>query len=233
MATTPRQILHAAYAKSKKNQPGQIAAEQTELLEVVIRATRGLFAFGARINPTYFGASSSVVSSGGGWPRPSGAEVIFKIEQTISKADVAVVPFDDRQAAGILDPAVYRYGQKYWIAVTNPLISLDLTFFYSKRPSDPANLDANLDALWTDQFNELLVLEVAIYLAIKDNRQEELAALAAQRDSWALLFAAHLEHETWGEIRRWGHQRLFNTEALVPTRLLLAGGTALQLGSIT
>jgi hypothetical protein len=232
MATTPRNILHAAYAKSKKNQPGQIAAEATELLEVVIRSTRGLFAFGARINPTYFGASISVVASGGAWARPAGAEAIFWIEETIAGTKVDLVPFDDRGAAGSTDNAVYRYGQKYYIAVTNPLISLDLTFFYSKRPDDPADLDTNLDGLWPEQFNELLVLEVAIYLAIKDGRQEELAPLMAQRDSWARLYAAHLEHEHWGETRRWGHMKLFNTEALVPVHMLLAGGTALQLQGV-
>lgn len=230
VTTTPRQILTGAYAKSKKNQPGQIATESTELLQVVIRAMRGLYAFATRINPTFFADTFDVAYAAPGWARPEGAESIWRIEFQATGAEVVVVPFDDRKAEELL-AAVYRFGQIYRPAgnANDPGATDSLTFFYSKRPSDPADLDSPVDALWQEQFNELLILEVAIYLALKDGRQAEADALKEERDRWATLFVAFLEHETIGERRRWAHLRVFNTQVLVAASQLLAGGSDLQL----
>ena len=232
VTTTPRMILTAAYSKSMKNKPGTIATESTELLQLVIRATRGLYAFAARINPTFFAESADVAFSAPGWARPQTAESVFRIEAlgstvpaTAAGTEIVVVPFDDRTAESAM-PGVYQIGQIYRSAgnAADPTGG-SLRFFYSKRPTDPATLDATLDALWVEQFNELLSLEVAIYLATKDERAGELNALIGDRDRWAQMFVAFLEHETANERRRWGHIRRFNTNTLVPVGSLLAGGS--------
>lgn len=317
VTTTPQMILDAAYAKSMKNKPGTIATETTELLQVVIRALRGIYAFAARVNPTFFAVKEPVNESTGTWPRPANAESVFRIEGqvpvaaaavagantgngtvgsiaatrlgvaetitltatavptvfsvvgsvtgaladatvgtaytssvigflisagsaafvendsftiavTLETAEVVLVPFDDRKAEEG-KPSLYAFGQTYHAAgnATDPLGSLD--FFYSKRPSDPASLGATLDELWTEQFNELLVLETAIYLAVKDagsGREAEMAALKLDRDHWAKLFVAFLEHADANERRRYGHIRRINTSTLVPLSSILAGGTA-------
>jgi len=372
VVTTPQDILNGAYAKSMKNDAGTIATESTELLEVVIRAMRGLYAFAARVNPTFFAETASVAFSSPGWARPASAESVFKIEMpsglsqhgllaidatpesfktsqvayykiagvlyskvattgisftaahtvntgaaagtywgailvqidaggTISTKVVAAdqaystealaisnlpapdasnvalghitvnsnsgaawtgntddltdgsdcveanfynasawsnfqvvtVPFDDPTAESGL-PAVFSFGQIYRPAGnSNDPTSGNLTFYYAKRPDDPASLSSTLDALWTEQFNELLILEVAIYLALKDSgsgRETELGGLMKDRDKWAQLFIAFLEHETSNERRRFGHTRRFNTNTMVPLGQLLAGGSSLQLG---
>lgn len=226
VTTTPTDILTAAYSKSTKNRPGSIATESTELLQVVIRAMRGLYAFAARINPTYFAETAAVAFASPGWARPQNAESVYRIEDPTA-AEVVVVPFDDR-AAESGKPAVFSFGQIYRPAsagVPNPQ-SGNLTFFYAKRPTDPATLVATLDALWTEQFNELLILEVAIYLASKDGRADELGPLMQSRDKWATLFAAFLEHETANERRRYGHVARINIKSIVPAYSLLAGGNA-------
>lgn len=224
VTTTPRAIIEGAHGKSLKNKAGQIATDATELLNVVIRATRGLWAFAARINPTFFSTSTSVAFASPGWARPVNAESVFRIEN-VTPVEVVVVDIDDRKAE-TGKPAVYRLGQIYRGAgnALDP-ISGNLTFFFSKRPTDPANLDALLDPLWegAEQFNELAILEVAIYLALKDGRAEEIPGLTADRDNWAQLFAAFLEHETVNVVRRYGHVRRFNTDSLVPVMSLLAG----------
>ena len=223
VTTTPEQILAWAYAKSTKNKPGSIASESGELLQVVTRAMRGLFAFAARINPTFFAESAAVAFLSPGWARPQTAEVVFRIEDA-TFVEVAVVPFDQRKAEPGM-PAVYSYGQVYRpasAAAPNPQAG-SLTFFYAKRPTDPATLQSVLDPLWTEQFNELLVLEVAIYLALKDGRNEEVPPLKEQRDRWAHLYLAFLEHETVNERRSYGHISRFNTKSLVPLSSLLAG----------
>jgi hypothetical protein len=235
VTTTVQQILDAAYAKSLKNRPGTIATESTELLQVVQRALNGIYALAARINPLFFASSSNVTLAAGSWARPETAESIFRIEggtvapttpAVATGAEVVVVPFDDRQAESG-KPAVYRYGQKFFTAgnASDP-VNNDLMFYYSKRPSTLSALTSTLDAMWTEQFNELLVLEVAIYLALKDTRGDEIGVLSQDRDRWANQFMAFLEHEVAIERRRHGHIRRFNTETLVPLNRLLAGGNA-------
>ena len=234
MATTPQDILNAAYAKSEKNMPGTIATESTELLQLVIRAMRGLYAFAARVNPIHFAESAAVVLAAGKWARPATAESIWRIEGGAATVpvmaagtEVVVVPVDDKLAESG-KPAVYEFGQAFYSAgnASDPT-SGTLTFFYSKRPTDPATLSAALDAMWVEQFNELLVLEVAIYLALKDGRADEAAALRAERDREAQLFIAFLEHSTANTRRRYGHIRRINTQTLVPLTSLLAGGSGL------
>ena len=234
MATTPQDILNGAYAKSEKNMPGTIATESTELLQLVIRAMRGLYAFAARVNPTYFAEKAVVAVAAGAWPRPVTAESIWRVEGDATTlpalpvgTEVVVVPIEDKQAESG-KPAIYAFGQKFYSAGNaNDPTGGNLTFFYSKRPTDPATLATALDATWVEQFNELLVLEVAIYLALKDGRADEAAALKADRDRWAQLFIAHLEHETANTRRRYGHLRRINTQTLVPLASLLAGGGGL------
>lgn len=223
VVTTPQMVLEGAYAKSLKNKPGAIASESGELLQLVIRAMRGLYAFAARINPTFFAESAVVAFAGAGWARPSNAEAVYRIE-TGAGVEVVVVPFDDRKAEPGIG-ALYSFGQIYRPAsagAPDPQAG-NLTFFYAKRPTDPATLATTLDALWTEQFNELLILEVAIYLALKDGRADEVNAYKADRDRWAQLFAAFLEHETMNERRRYGQIGRFNTRSMVPIMSLLAG----------
>ena len=117
---------------------------------------------------------------------------------------------------------MYPFGQVYRPAGNTPdPTGGDLQFFYAKRPTDPADLDTALDALWTEQFNELLILEVALYLAAKDGRTDELASLGADRTSWLRLFQGFLEHETVDLLSRFGGAHRIQTEALIP---LLAPG---------
>lgn len=226
VTTKPRDIIEAAYAKSLKNRPGAIASESGELLQLVIRSMRGLYAFAARINPLFFAESAVVAQAAGAWPRPQNAEAVFRIE-TGAGVEVVVVPFDDRRAEPGIG-AVYEFGQKYMPASAGAPDpgNVPLTFYYAKRPTDPANLDATIDAMWTEQFNELLILEVAIYLALKDGRADEVGALKADRDRWANLFAAFLEHESMNERRRFGQVARFNVKSMMPVWSLLAGNTA-------
>lgn len=371
ITTTAQQILDGAYAKSMQNMPGVISTESTELLQLVIRSMRGLYAYGARVNPTFFAKRSSQVSGDGivtplslakgagaattfvtngaasayriggiavafpgsavqafsaahkidinlwgcvllqisqagvmttkvvnatqsytsaalalaalpaadvgkfavgywliqagaqswdaltdgldngaayctsaigvsyaatttGWDRPSDAESIWRLEadlgtlpSTTPGTEIVVVPFDDR-AAESGKPAVFEFGQKFFGAGnTLDPTSGTLEFFYSKRPADPANLSATLDELWVEQFNELLILEVAIYLALKDgNRDGEVTAFRSERDAWLQRYVAFLEHGTANLRRRYGHRRYINTQTMVPLTSLLAGGSA-------
>jgi hypothetical protein len=220
VTTTVQMILNAAYSRSTQNNPGTIATESTELLAVVQRALDGCYAFAARINPTFFADTADVVGVAGVWARPEAAESIFLIEEA-DGTEVAVVPYNDRTAEELM-PSVYEFGQNFYKAgnTSDPGDTDTLTFYFASRPATLTALSDVLDAMWREQFNELLELEVAIYLATKDGageaRNTELQVLAGERNRWANRMAAHLEHATANLRRRYGHIQRINTEALLP-----------------
>ena len=181
---------------------------------MVNRAHRGIYAFSARLNPIFFGSTVAVVPAPATvWERPENAEAIVRIENA-ALAEVVVVPFDDQGAEdGKL--AVYEFGGTFTAIVgTGGTPSGNLTFWFSNRPAAYALLGDTLAADWQEEFNELLILEVAIYLAAKDGRMEELAFLVGERDRWASLLGAFLQHATSNLRRRFGHMNRMNVETV-------------------
>jgi hypothetical protein len=233
-------IITAAYNYSSKNKPGTIATEATELLQLVIRRLRRLYALAPRINYTYFAGFAEVdanAESGGpedeGWERPQEAESVFRIERTSHtvggqgkpRDEVKIVGYDDVKAEEGYG-CVFRMGQTYFSA-GNPLDPTggQLRIFFSRRPTDPTTVNDPLDVQWTEQFNDLLILDVAAYLAAKDGRDAEAASLRAERKEWLQQFVMFLEHCEANEVRRLANVRRFNTNTLVPlTTFLPAAG---------
>jgi hypothetical protein len=212
VTTTVQDILNGAYGKSLKNQPGTIAAEATELLNVVNRIHRGIYAFSARLNPIFFAEAVPITEAGGTWPRPEEAEAIARIEDS-AFAEVIVVPFDDRAAEpGKL--SVYEFGQVFTVAGAGNDPSGDLTFWFSRRPTAYTALVDTLDAQWREEYNELLILELAIYLSAKDGRFDEVGLWVPERDRWASLLGAFLQHATSNLVKRFGHTNRMNAETL-------------------
>ena len=234
---TPDEIFTAAYAKSRKNQPG-ITATPTELLSTFNRVWPVFWTIAARVNPTFYGRTILVPYNVvlGGWPRPDDAESIFLIEEDAE--DIAIVPFDERDADP-MNPAVYEWGQVFFSA-GNPLdpqgtesiaesVAEGLDFWYSRKAPLPAAADEELSVLFPSNFFELLVLELAMVLANKDERYEEVASLRPDRDAWLRLYVAHLEHATTGVRRSTGTAQRFTAQSYVPLNQLLTGGTSVEL----
>ena len=223
VTTTVQDILDGAFAKSTKNQPGTIATSGVELLEVVVRSLRGLYAFAARVNPIAFSAIDVVGEAAGFWERPELAQAIFRVEQNADNAEVAVVPFDDQQAEPSL-LSVYEFNGGFNV-ITTPegTPTGDLDFWFAIRPDDPTPFDLTgvLDPKWIEDYNELLMLEVAIYLSQKDGRIEEIQGFSQTRNAWAQLYANFLQHGTANLRRRFGHAHVVNVDSLLP---MLAGG---------
>src|SRR5690606_24237135 len=237
VTTTPQMLFEAAIPRSKLNLASDLASADTELLQYLARAMRGVFAFAARINPYYFGATKEQAHGESGWPMPEDAESVYLIQGTgaANAPDgerVRIVPSVDPEAVQSR-PSVFFRGRAFHATgnAADPSADEVLRMFYSRLPIVPGDVDQPIDPLWCEQYNELLVLEIAIYLAIKDNdsgrRAHELNELRAQRDSWARLFAAHLQHVA-PAVRRKGHVRQINVDTLLP---LLAGGSGLEVGT--
>jgi hypothetical protein len=221
VALVAQALIDSALARSTKN-TARMANQPVELLGVVRRALQGLFAVGARVNPEFYSLEQDVAFAAGGWARPENAESVWRIEQP-DDTEVVVVPRFDRQA-DVARPAVYRMGQVYKPAGHDlDPVGGPLTFLFAKTPDAIAGLGASIDAMFPDHFESLLVDEIAIYLAMKDDRREEVGSLIISRDAWLRLYVAFLEHETVGEVRRMGLRRTFTLPELTP---LLAGAAA-------
>ena len=221
VTTTGQDIVNGALAKSSKNEPPNFSP--AEQIRRVNDRLHGLYELAARVNPGFFAEIANVAESAGTWPRDEEGLSIERIEQNSDGAEVAVVPFDDRQAEpSVL--SVYEWGQVF-TAVTNPAGTPagSLDFYQAKRPALITNLSPDtLDPQWREDFNELLQLEVAIEFANKDGRQgEETPALIQDRNGWLARFVSFLEHSTGNLRRRKGNRKTINVETLIP---LLAGG---------
>jgi hypothetical protein len=227
VTTTPTAIAQAAFDLDKEFDADEIVNNATALLQTYIRAERGLWAFAARVNPGFFAKSASVAFASPGWARPTDAELIWYIENP-TPARVIVVDMDQR-AADPSRPAVYEWGQIFRGAGNSgDPSSGNLTFYYSKRPTAPATMATTLDALWepAEGYNQLLALELAIYLKLRDGKDP--AALIQQRNHWANLFVAFLEHATLGIVRNYESTQRFLSNTRVPLSALLAGGAPVE-----
>lgn len=216
MATTVQQILDAAYATSKANRPGTIASETTELLQVVQRSLRMLFADAVEHNRVFYVTRQAVAWDAilQGWPMPKLVEAVIRIERATG-VQVAEVPFDDRRAE-LGKPAVFMVGQVFYPAgnALDP-VNETLTMFCSKMPATLSSLDSTLDPLWPEQFNQVLIWDVAQYLAVKDGREGEAAAFTTERDREHARYVNFLRHATTTLVRRYGHDGRANTQQTI------------------
>ena len=234
VTTTPRIILDGAYAKSNANKPSTMATESSELLRVVTRAIRSLYTIAARVNP-YFFAKYEIVAydaSAGvdGWPRPEAAESVFSIQANPTTdggaipagTEITVVPQGDLIALASGMYALYSLGKVFrpFAGALGP-INGSITIYYSRVADAPATLNTALDYQWVEQFDELLKLEVAVHLAIKDRRTQEIADLKEERNRWAQMFIMFLEHEHINEQSRFAAEPGYNWQQL---SAMLAGG---------
>ena len=222
--TTYNEIIVAAHGYSTKSRPDEIATRATELLALVHRAVRGIFAVAARVNPEYWGMKQQVANFDGLWERPQNAQTVFLIERASDQAEVAVVPLEDRSAE-LSKPAVYLLGRGYRRALSTlgPEDTDLLDIYYSRIPAAPDDLADEIDPEWESVFDSFLTIETAMYLALKDGRMDEFAALQPERAKEAQLFVEFLSNATPITSFRFGQPRRVAVPTILP---LLAGGTS-------
>lgn len=229
---TPAEMFASAYGRNRKNQPGKITTAP-EILAIFNRVFPTFWTIGARVNPSFFGkilAVSHGAESGiSAWCRPDDAELVYLIDNPEGE-QVIVVPLEEPDADPSR-PAVYEWGQCYYPAgnALDPAAEDDLTFWYSKIPDFVTDETAELERQWPSQFDELVILEIALVLALKDERYDEVGTLRDDRDAWLRRYIAHLEHATVGTVRSQGAAQRFQGPTVVPLNELLTAGTAVQL----
>jgi hypothetical protein len=216
---TVQDIIDAAYATSSKNRVGSAASELGELLPVVRRSVQSLFADAVTHNRALFAQRRTVAwdSALGGWRLPSGIESVIRLER-VSGTPVSEVPFDDRRADRAR-PSVYLLGQTFYPAGNAGDPSNEpLVLFCSMMPAPMPSLESQIDPLLPEHLLRVPILEVAIYLAVKDgDRESEIAAFTAERDREYARYVEYLRHATTTLGRRQGHTGQVSTQSTQPT----------------
>jgi hypothetical protein len=176
-----------------------------------------LFAAAARANPEYFGATALGILDGNGTvslkslgdpaavdPVPS-MELISRIEISASSGagvpvpgtEVNAVPITDPGAA--LPPRVTIRGGNIAAVGTDLVGVTQLTVFYSHRPFRIGPTDGDKDAELPESFQDLLVLDLALFMLRKtaslpkEVRETALAALSAEEKEQLSNFLAHVQ----------------------------------------
>jgi hypothetical protein len=222
MATTLSTIFEQATGLSLRNRREAIADEASELVMVVNRLMTDAFLEAAAINPERFGLVDDVAflaSPVGGWPRPARALSVYRIEgisgstspAMANYTEIAVVPEHDL-SADRWRPCVFERGGVFYSGRTTPSpVGGSLRFYYARRPlllaanSTPSSTE--IDSSFPDEMVPLIVYGVALYLAQKDNRAEEIAVLTAQYGEWRALWQRYLEQSTTAVRYRWAPRK--------------------------
>lgn len=217
MSTTAETILTRAYGYSLRNRQGAVANEATELVSVINRLTIEAFLLAARINPTYFGLVDEVAYTGSpinGWPRPSRALSVYRIEATGATVPTLTdgraiwpVPDDDRGAV-TLEPSIVERGTVFVYnssGIAGSPTSGTLRFHYSRAPvlmTPGGLLSQTIDSSFPDHMTGMIEAGVAHYLAVKDGRADEIPAVAKSVELWQAAWTDFLLNASPNTIRR-------------------------------
>lgn len=204
---TVQEVINIAYARNKRAQQ-EVDATPEELFRVLEEIMGRWFSAGTRVNLEWFTIEDTISynDEDRGWRRPAAAESVHLIMDGATK--VAKVPFDQKDAEPA-KPAVYRLAGVYRTATSanGPGAGKSLTFFYCRRPLQIRSAEAELDPMWPAGHEALLGLELALFLSRKDNRNDDLDSLMAQRDECARWYIEFLEHEDRGTVYPTGRVR--------------------------
>lgn len=190
--STTQNIIDQAIVRSQKNRPEWSAQYGTELRQQVARTLNLCYQMGHLLAPDLYGLSTSVAGVASVWSGAGITPPIYFVENA-SGARVHIVPVTDR----LIDVGGPRL---YWSGATlksvgltgDPTATESLTFWTLAWPGALADLSTAFDAYWPTRFDALLVEEMALYLALKDGREDEVRMLAASRDQWLQSFVQYL-----------------------------------------
>lgn len=226
--TQPRDVLDAAYGLSLKTQPGEVATEDPELLDVIVRTLHAISTIAASVNPTFFGVEGNVtpLADDSGWAEPAEAESIFYVEDP-SGEEVVVVRAQEKGLEPHR-PGVYSIGRvlKPRGEAQDPDPTTDnLTVYYSKELKSPTTLTDDFDALWDESHDGLVIQQVGLYIAIKDigSQAPELQEFRRDRNRELARFVRRLENQLSNIRSRFGPFLIRNSQSIVDHRDLLDG----------
>jgi hypothetical protein len=186
MTTTVQNIIEGAYSRSTANDPGKLATDG-ELISVLNRVYHAMYALAAAASPERFTSKVALNLAGAPPAVTSPVDVIdIRRLETAAGAKVNIIPVEEKDRGWHLAPAVFRQGATIVsrAAAGDPVAGDVLTAWILDAPTDLAALANQIDVRFPTRHVELIVVELAMYLATKDSGRDagEFAALKSYRD---------------------------------------------------
>lgn len=185
MSTSVQQVIEAAYSRSTANDPGKLATDG-ELLGLTNRLYQVIFAVAAAAAPERFVSKTTCALSGSPASGTLSTDIIdVRRVQKANGTKVNVIPVEEIDRLWHLAPAVYRQGSSLVSRgqASDPGAET-LTVWQLDAPAILVDLTSTLDPRFPLRDVELIIVEIAIYLATKDEGRnaQEFAALKSYRD---------------------------------------------------
>jgi hypothetical protein len=186
MGTTVQNLVEAAYSRSTANDPGKLATDG-ELIAVANRIYHIIYALAAAASPERFTAKTTLTLTGSPPSVASPVDVIdIRRLETAAGLKVNIIPVEEKDRGWHLPPAVFRQGSTIVsrAAASDPVVGDVLTAWLLDAPTDLTALANTIDSRFPTRHVELIVVELAMYLATKDSGRDagEFAALKNYRD---------------------------------------------------
>lgn len=174
MPATVQQIIEAGYIRSTRNTPG-VTAQDPELIGFLNRVYAAYFLLMAKASPDRFRSELPVALAGA----PAAAAIPATVRDIVyaedaTGAEVSVVPREEAGRSWHLAPCLIWIGSsvRSRAQTGDPVAGATITLLVLLAASTLTALTDTLDARFTDEYLELLILEIAVYLAIKDPNRD-------------------------------------------------------------
>jgi hypothetical protein len=189
--TTVQQVIEAGYLRSSRNAPGKTAVD-AELIGFINRIYATYYLLMAKASPDRFRSELSVVLVGAPPSAAIPATVRDIIAAELAGAEVSIIPREEIARSWHLAPCLVWIGSvvRSRALTGDPVAGDTITLLVLLGATALAALADVLDPRFTDEYLELLILEVAVYLGIKDaNRDaDEHKTLVVERSAAQTTF---------------------------------------------
>lgn len=199
---TAADYIARAVARSYRNRGEVLAVDAPELLDALTLLFTQRYAQAAGYNPAVFLVQAVMAWDTDGWQIPANCDTVVLLQTPTAQA-VNVVAIDNL-AAEPSEPAVYRIGRRYRPAGNaNDPTAVALSIWYTQQPVAFTATGDSPDAAWPQQFDTMIVVDLAVWLAIKDARGDDIAALEPEQARWNAQYVEWLQRESLGLVRQW------------------------------
>ncbi len=174
MSTTAQQIIESAIARSSANDSGKLTVDG-EMIAHLNRKYQSIMARMAMLGGDNIVAKQSVTFAGApaSFTLPTDIIDIVRLE-TSTGGRTYLIPVRDKDRSWVIAPAVFRQGNTIVSRGANgdPAAGDTWTLFYKDAPATISALNSTLDARFPVRFENALVVDLALYMAVKDENRD-------------------------------------------------------------
>ncbi len=194
MPSTVQTIIELATVASTANDAGKLATD-AELIAVLDRHYQAYAALMALSAPERWVATAAIAWSGTPATFALPADLIdIRHVETSGGAEIRIVPVEERRKSWHTAPAAFRQSGSLVSRAQagDPVNGESGTLWYLDAPTALSALGNSLDSRWPVRHDPLLIGELAVYLANKDQDRsaEDRKQATASRDSALAFFQA-------------------------------------------